>query len=84
MSDDPVATSTQLTSHDAAPLLEPQNLQLQGGGDVECFHPEMDSETLDFMSKKRFSANTDRKVTWAANLYHNWRNKHLVNPLCDP
>ncbi len=81
--DDPVATSTQLTSHDAAPSLEPQNLQLQGGGDAERFHPETDSETLDFMSKKRFSANTDRKVTWAANLYCDWRNKRLANPLCD-
>ncbi len=88
--EEPVATSTQAgpTSHDLGspedtPSLEPQLLQQQGGGDMERYHPETDQETLDFMSKKRFSANTDRKVTWAANLYHDWHKKRLDNILCD-
>ncbi len=86
-----VATSMQACDHDVvlpfpeeAPSLKPQNLQQQGGGDVNRFHPEMDTDTLEFMSKKRFSANTDCKVNWAANLYWDWCKKRLENALCDP
>lgn len=43
-----------------------------------------DPETLDFMSKKRFSANTDWKVSWAANMYWEWRNMRLGFENCDP
>ncbi len=35
------------------------------------------------MSKKWFSANTDRKVTWATNMYHEWCKKRLENALCN-
>ena len=48
------------------------------------FHTPVNEETLEAMGRKRFADNTERKVTWAAQMYRDWRNFRLMKGTTDP
>ncbi len=37
---------------------------------------------LDQLSGKKFALNTDRKITWAVDLFNNWRDERMKDPDC--
>ncbi len=39
-------------------------------------------EELDQLSGKKFALNTDRKISWAVDLYCDWRKKCMLDPEC--
>ena len=47
------------------------------------FKSPVDTETLVAMGRKHFTDNTEQKVNWAAQMYHDWRNFRLMNGCTD-
>ncbi len=46
------------------------------------FKPLSSSEELDKLSGKQFSENTDRKISWAIEMFRDWRKERMVDPAC--
>ena len=46
------------------------------------FKKKTTSAELDQLSGKTFALNTDRKITWAVDLFKDWRKERVLNPEC--
>ncbi len=61
----------------------------QGGGDVDPvpektfrFKPATTDTEMEQLSGKKFAQNTDRKISWAVELFAEWRKNRILDPNC--
>ncbi len=68
---------------------EGEDVACQGGGDVDP-HPEKSfrfkqltsNAEMSELSGKQFAHNTDQKISWAVELFSNWRKNRMLSPDC--
>ncbi len=55
----------------------------QGGGDVERFREPLSLAEMENLSHRTFAQNTENKIVWAVQLYHNWWYQRCAKVNCD-
>ena len=58
------------------------------GGDIEgvendCFRDPLSAADLDILKNRTFADNTEKKVSWAVNLFKKWWSQRVSKPGCD-